>query len=373
MPRGLRPSLYIKDDDYRYSFLFGSYITLTNLTEEDWARIEEQHLSPLYVSVHATDPDLRRRMLGNPRAPDVLDGLRRLARMGVEVHTQLVLVPGLNDGTHLDRSIGDLADLYPSVRSVSVVPVGLTKYHRGGCRPYTPQEMREVWEQVTAWQRRLRRQLGVRFVYLSDEWYLRLGEAVPPRAAYDGLDLAENGVGLVRALLDRWREVERTLAGLGGPAQTWVTGVLMAPVLEGLAAKFADRTGIRAVVVPVPNRFFRRDGHRGGPPDWSGRGGPPAGVPVLRDRRPARRDVPRPPGPVAGRNASGRPLARPSRARFLFCKNHSRFTFHVLRFTFYVSRFTFHVLRFTFQEVPCSSSLTTTSARPSPCGRRWRP
>jgi len=256
MPRGLRPSLYIKDDDYRYSFLFGSYITLTNLTEEDWARIEEQHLSPIYVSVHATDPDLRRRILGNPRAPDVLDGLRRLAHMGIEVHTQLVLMPGLNDGPHLDRSIGDLADLYPSVRSVSVVPVGLTKYHRGGCRPYTPQEMRGVWEQVTAWQRRLRRQLGVRFVYLSDEWYLRLGEAVPPRAAYDGLDLAENGVGLVRALLDRWREVERTLAGLGGPAQTWVTGVLMAPVLEGLAAKFADRTGIRADVVPVPNRFF---------------------------------------------------------------------------------------------------------------------
>ncbi|MBC7227110.1 MAG: DUF512 domain-containing protein [Thermoflexales bacterium] len=256
MPRGLRPSLYIKDDDYRYSFLFGSYITLTNLTEEDWARIGEQHLSPLYVSVQATDPDLRRRVLGNPRAPDVMDGLRRLARMGIEVHTQLVLVPGMNDGPHLDRSIGDLADLYPSVRSVSVVPVGLTKYHRGGCRPYTLPEMRGVWEQVTAWQRRLRRRLGVRFVYLSDEWILRLGEAVPPRAAYDGLDLRENGVGLVRSLLDRWRGLERTLSALGGPGQTWVTGTLMAPVLEGLAAKFADRTGIRAEVVPVPNRFF---------------------------------------------------------------------------------------------------------------------
>lgn len=256
MPRGLRPSLYIKDDDYRYSFLFGSYITLTNLTEEDWARIEEQHLSPLYVSVHATDPDLRRRILGNPRAPDVLDGLLRLAAMGIEVHTQLVLVPGLNDGSHLDRSIGDLAGLYPAVRSVSVVPVGLTKFHRGGCRPYTVEEMRRVWEQVTAWQRRLRRQLGVRFVYLSDEWYLRLGKPVPPASAYDGLDLTENGVGLVRVLLDRWRRVERELAALGGPSQTWVTGALMAPVLEGLGARFADRTGIRADVVPVPNRFF---------------------------------------------------------------------------------------------------------------------
>ncbi len=256
MPRGLRPSLYIKDDDYRYSFLFGSYITLTHLTEEDWARIEEQHLSPLYVSVHATDPDLRRRMLGNPHAPDVMDGLRRLARMGIEAHTQLVLVPGLNDGPHLDRSIGDLADLYPSVRSVSVVPVGLTRYHRGGCRPYSLPEMRRVWEQVTAWQHRLRRRLGVCFVYLSDEWYLRLGETVPPHAAYDGLDLRENGVGLVRSLLDRWRSVERTLSALGGPGQTWVTGTLMAPVLEGLAAKFTDRTGVRAEVIPVPNRFF---------------------------------------------------------------------------------------------------------------------
>lgn len=256
MPRGLRPSLYIKDDDYRYSFLFGSYITLTNLTEEDWARIQEQHLSPLYVSVHATDPDLRRRILGNPRAPNVLDGLRRLARLGIEVHTQLVLIPGLNDGPHLERSIGDLADLYPSVRSVSVVPVGLTRYHRGGCRPYTPQEMRRVWEQVTAWQRRLGQQLGVRFAYLSDEWYLRLGEKIPPRAAYDGLDLTENGVGLVRALLDRWQEVERTLVALRGPSQTWVTGTLMAPLLEALAAKFIARTSIFAEVVPVPNRRF---------------------------------------------------------------------------------------------------------------------
>ncbi len=256
MPRGLRPSLYIKDDDYRYSFLFGSYITLTNLMEEDWARIGEQHLSPLYVSVHATDPDLRRRILGNPRAADIMDDLRRLARMGIEVHTQLVLVPGLNDGLYLDRSIGDLADLYPSVRSVSVIPVGLTKHHRGGCRPYTFQEMRRVWEQVTAWQRRLRRRLGVRFAYLSDEWILRLGEAVPPRAAYDGLDLRENGVGLVRSLLDRWRSVERTLSALGGPGQTWVTGELMAPMLEGLAANFVARTGIRVQVVPVPNRFF---------------------------------------------------------------------------------------------------------------------
>ena len=256
MPPGLRPSLYIKDDDYRHSFLFGNYITLTNLTEEDWARIEEQHLSPLYVSVQATDPDLRRRMLDNPRAPEIMAQLRRLAEMGIEVHTQLVLVPGLNDGPQLDRSIGDLAKLYPSVCSVSVVPVGLTKYHRGGCRPYTVEEMRQVWEQVTAWQERLLSTLGVRFAYLTDEWYLRLGKPVPPAAAYDGLDLRENGVGLVRALLSQWRQVEKQLAALDGPTQTWATGELMAPILARLAEKFAERTGIPAEVIPVPNRFF---------------------------------------------------------------------------------------------------------------------
>ncbi|MCK4317098.1 MAG: DUF512 domain-containing protein, partial [Anaerolineae bacterium] len=202
MPSGLRRSLYVKDDDYRYSFLFGNYVTLTNLDEGDWDRIGEQHLSPLYVSVHATDPDLRRRLLCNPAAPDVMVQLRRLAGLGVEVHTQIVVLPGFNDGPHLERSIGDLAGLYPAVRSVSLVPVGLTRYHRGGCRLHTDAEMQVVLEQATGWQARLQERLGVYFAYLSDEWYLRLGEEVPPTAAYDGLDLTENGVGLVRRFLE---------------------------------------------------------------------------------------------------------------------------------------------------------------------------
>lgn len=255
MPRGLRDSLYIRDDDYRHSFLFGNYITLTNLTEEDWARIEEQHLSPLYISVHATEPALRRRILGNPHAPDIMVQLQRLAEIGIEAHTQLVLVPGLNDGPHLERSLGDLAELYPAVRSVSVIPVGLTKYHRGKCRPYTLGEMRQVWETVTTWQKHLRRKLGVGFAYLADEWYLRLGENIPPQEAYDGQELQENGVGLARALLDHWPEASRTLAALG-TIQTWVTGTLAAPLLADLAKDFAAQTGIAVDVVPIPNRFF---------------------------------------------------------------------------------------------------------------------
>jgi putative radical SAM enzyme (TIGR03279 family) len=239
---GLRTSLYIKDDDYRLSFLTGSYVTLTNLTEADWDRIEEQGLSPLYVSVHATDLDLRRRVLRNPDAPDVMVQLRRLADLGIEMHTQVVITPGLNDGPHLDRSIDDLSDLYPSTRSVSVVPVGLTRFHRGDCRVHTDAEMRLVFKQVTAWQAQLRQRLGVNFVHLSDEWYLRLGEGVPEVDAYDGLDLTENGVGLVRRFLEGWR-----LEVGAGQSPTLVTGTLFAPVLRSV-------TG--AGVISIRNDFF---------------------------------------------------------------------------------------------------------------------
>jgi len=242
MPPGLRRSLYVRDDDYRYSFLFGNYITLTNLDESDWERIGEQRLSPLYVSVHATDLDLRRHILHDSSAPDVMAQLHRLAGLGIEVHTQIVVLPGLNDGPHLDRSIGDLADLYPAVRSVSVVPVGLTRYHRGGCRVHTDAEMRVVFEQVTRWQARLRKRLGVNFAYLSDEWYLRLGQPVPEAGCYDGLDLTENGVGLVRQFLSSRFQVT---------SLTLVTGELFAPVLRQVTAHLA---GVE--VVPVVNHFF---------------------------------------------------------------------------------------------------------------------
>jgi putative radical SAM enzyme (TIGR03279 family) len=252
VPPGLRKPLYVKDDDYRLSFLTGSYVTLTNLTEVDWARIEEQCLSPLYVSVHAADPDLRRRVLRNSAAPDVMDQLRRLAALDVEVHAQIVVTPGLNDGPYLDRSIGDLVGLYPAVLSVSVVPVGLTRFHRGGCRVHTDAEMRLVYEQVTVWQARLRERLGVNFAYLADEWYLRLGEPVPETDAYDGLDLAENGVGLVRRFLEigdwRWKRIISNLHGCTHPqSPTLVTGELFAPILRSVT---------EAKVIPIANHFF---------------------------------------------------------------------------------------------------------------------
>jgi len=250
MPPGMRRTLYVKDDDYRYSFLNGSYITLTNFTEADWQRIKEQGLSPLYVSVHATETELRRRILGNPSAPDVLSQLQRLIDSGIEVHTQVVLTPGLNDGEHLEQSIEDLAALYPGVRSLSIVPVGLTRYHCWKCRAYANAEMRGVFDLVSAWQGRLVAELGVRFAYLSDEWYLRLGEPVPTLEAYDGLDLTENGVGLVRRFLESgaWR---MQLSPVVGESLTVVTGTLFAPVLRGALAAQAGLD-----VVPVVNEFF---------------------------------------------------------------------------------------------------------------------
>lgn len=256
MGPGLRRSLYVKDDDYRYSFLFGNYVTLTNLDEADWARIGEQRFSPLYISIHTTDADLRRRVLRNPAAPDIMAQLCRLADMGVEMHTQIVVAPDLNDGAHLDCSIGDLAGLYPAVRSVSIVPVGLTRFHMGGCQVHTDAEMRVVFEQVTGWQARLREDLGVSFVYLSDEWYLRLGEDVPPIAAYDGLDLVENGVGLVRRFLENgdWRTETGHRGGQSlsnCQSLTLVTGTLFAPVLRRVMAE-----SVNVEVVPVVNRFF---------------------------------------------------------------------------------------------------------------------
>jgi putative radical SAM enzyme (TIGR03279 family) len=267
-PRGLRQSLYLKDDDYRYSFLYGNFVTLTNLGREDWTRLEEQRLSPLYVSVHATELELRRQMLQRFDAPDVIVQLRRLAEIGIEVHCQLVLVPGFNDGPHLERSLADLAELASApVLSVGVVPVGLTRYHRGPFRSYRSEEMARVLEQITPWQARFRREHGVGWVYPSDEWYLALGHDVPPAAEYDGYPQIENGVGMVRRLLEEWKSqmadcrlqiADREWQMASGRRQTAVLicGTLIAPIIVQLMDEMTALTGLRVKVLPVVNQFF---------------------------------------------------------------------------------------------------------------------
>ncbi|HEX9016052.1 MAG TPA: DUF512 domain-containing protein, partial [Chloroflexota bacterium] len=249
LPRGLRRTLYLKDDDYRYSFLFGNFVTLTNLSEGDWDRVVAQQLSPLYVSVHATEPEVRRALLGNPRAPEIVPQIDALARAGIEIHTQVVLCPGQNDGVHLDRTIQALGSRFPTVQSIGVVPVGLTPRQTeiasgngrkatirvegplaasmagsegaaelqrlrttthcervvpGAVRLYEDDEAAEVVAQVETWQRRFRREIGRTLVYLADEFYLMAGVRVPSARYYDGYPQYENGIGMVRSLLDEW-------------------------------------------------------------------------------------------------------------------------------------------------------------------------
>jgi putative radical SAM enzyme (TIGR03279 family) len=277
----MRRTLYIKDDDYRYSFLFGHFVTLTNLSDHDWDRIETQHLSPLYVSVHSTDLENRRACLANPNAPDVLAQLRWLGERGIELHTQLVITPGLNDGPFMEQSIRELADLYPAVQTVSVVPVGLTRHHKYGHRPHTTAEAAQVLEAVERWQAEFLQTLGTRFVYPSDEWFLVTGRPVPPRKYYAGLALEENGLGMVRAFLDDWRKVKRELKEIGeskeirepqrvsksaprntqnaprprlkGRHATLITGSLFSDTLRQTVAEFNRTAGTELAVRPVMN------------------------------------------------------------------------------------------------------------------------
>jgi putative radical SAM enzyme (TIGR03279 family) len=257
-----RRTLYVKDDDYRYSFLFGHFVTLTNLSDHDWRRIELMRLSPLYISVHVSDTDLRRQFLRNPTAPDVMEQLRWLAARHIEVHTQLVIVPGFNDGEWLARSIRELAELWPAdgggVLSISVVPVGLTRHHKYGMRPHTPAEAAATLDFVEALQPEFQARFGLRFVYPTDEWYLVTGRDVPPLDAYDGQELHENGLGMVRAFLDDWAAVREEIAATAEPPPprsiTLATATLFAPTLRRTAAEFATLTGCAVTVVPILNK-----------------------------------------------------------------------------------------------------------------------
>jgi putative radical SAM enzyme (TIGR03279 family) len=258
LPEGMRETLYIRDDDYRYSFLYGGFVTLTNLRPEDEARICYQRLSPLRVSVHATDLAVRRRLLANPRAPDILEQLDRLGAAGIEFHAQVVLVPGLNDGPVLTRTIADLAARYPSVRSVAVVPVGLTRHsHTVGLRTLDRADAAAALAECRSWQRRLRPRLGVRFVYPSDELYLLAGEAFPPPSHYDDYPQLQNGVGLVPLFLTEWRRVRRRLPAAVPPRRVlWVCGQAMERALGLVAEEMRTVEGLAIEVVAVPNAFF---------------------------------------------------------------------------------------------------------------------
>ncbi len=292
-PARMRRTLYIKDDDFRYSFLAANFVTLTNLSATDWDKIREQHLSPLYVSVHATELEVRRRLLGNPTAPDILAQLDLLQSWDIKCHTQVVLTPGWNDGRHLQRTVADLAARWPAVQSLAIVPVGLTQQrfdrqeglrrrlqgqlarqdlhpvHRSGLerrtanapelRLVTPAEAKALIKWARPLQRDFERRFGHTWLYLSDEIYLLAGEPVPGALKYDGYVQLENGIGMVRSLLDDWRTARRRdLAdGLPRPVSVVLTcAKLIGPTFEQIAVEMCAVPNLRARVATVQNTFF---------------------------------------------------------------------------------------------------------------------
>lgn len=259
LPRGMRKTLYFKDDDTRLSFLTGSYITLTNLSERELQRIEDLRISPIRVSVHATEPELRAKLIGNPEAARGYELMQRLARSGIEMECQIVCCPGLNDGEALKRSMQDLSALFPQVHSVSIVPVGLTK-HRVGLpelEGFDPERACETIRLVTEFGDRCMEETGSRIFFCSDELYLKAGLSLPPDEWYEGYPQLENGVGLLRLLETEFAEaLEHTPAGDGVPFSI-ATGVAAAPFLKNLLLTAQEKCGtINGNVFAVVNDFF---------------------------------------------------------------------------------------------------------------------
>ena len=255
----LRRTLYVRDDDYRLSFLHGHYITLTNLKAADYERIIEEKLTPLCVSVHATDPATRIKMVGNKTGGDIMDRLRYLNANGIRVNAQIVLCPGWNDGEILRQSVEDLMSLYPNVESMAVVPAGLTKFMPTdrGMNLVQPDEARQCLEQLKPFQKMAREKWGVRFVYASDEMYLLAGEQVPGNAFYDGFPQYANGVGTIRSFLDDVFKLKRRKSRTGrAPKITMATGALAAPALRELAEVLRAKNIADAHVLEIHNTYW---------------------------------------------------------------------------------------------------------------------
>ncbi|HWP30760.1 MAG TPA: DUF512 domain-containing protein [Fimbriimonadales bacterium] len=272
MPKGMRKSLYLMDDDYRLSFLHGNYVTLTNMSEKEFERLKSQKISPLYVSVHATDPRLRGFLLGKNEPQPILPRLNDLHSHGIDVHCQIVLCPGINDGTALEKTIQDLASLHPrmskmrgGVLSVAIVPVGLSKYRHNlyPIRAVTYEEAQKLLKQTAKWHRRFRSELGTRFVFPSDEWFFLAKRSVPSRKWYEDFPQLEDGVGTCRLFLD---EAQRGLANLARKSSkkniepkmrlTLITGALAGGIIEWFAEELSRWTNYDADVCVVKNHFF---------------------------------------------------------------------------------------------------------------------
>ncbi|MEK7348843.1 MAG: DUF512 domain-containing protein [Candidatus Eisenbacteria bacterium] len=258
-PKGVRRELLIKDDDYVFSFVHANFITLTNLSEPDFQRILDERLSPLYVSVHATDPAMRVKLMKNPKSGQILHQLDRLAEVGIETHTQLVICPGLNDGEILVKSIEELAARHPSVRTISVVPVGLTKHRERlpQLRAFTREDAVAAIELVHRYQKKILREKKTRLVFAADEMYVVAGLDVPPARAYEGFPQYENGIGMLRDLIDRWGKGLDDVRARSGKRErvALVTGASAAPTLQRLL-KSRPAAEVDASLCVVVNDYF---------------------------------------------------------------------------------------------------------------------
>ncbi|MCL6433156.1 MAG: TIGR03279 family radical SAM protein [Leptolyngbyaceae cyanobacterium HOT.MB2.61] len=263
-PPGKRETLYLKDDDYRLSFLYGSYLTLTNLSSREWERIEQMRLSPLYVSVHATEPEVRIRLLKNPRAGKILEQLRWFQERRLQIHAQVVLCPGINDGDHLTRTLLDLAQFHgediPAVASVAVVPVGLTRFRPEGDEliPVTPEKAQEVIAQVQDLQAKFRQQYGSNVVWLADEWFLIARQELPPESHYEDYPQIGNGVGSIRLFLKEFQKAARKLPKrLKLPRRfTWVVGNAVELAFRPILQRLNQVKGLEVRMVAIASEYW---------------------------------------------------------------------------------------------------------------------
>lgn len=263
-PPGKRETLYLKDDDYRLSFLYGSYLTLTNLSPKEWERIEQMRLSPLYVSVHATEPDVRIRLLKNPRAGKILEQLGWFQERRLQVHAQVVLCPEINDGEHLTQTLLDLAQFHqedvPAVASVAVVPVGLTRFRppEDELVPVSREKAQEVIAQVQALQIKFRQQYGSTVVWLADEWFLLAGQELPPESHYEDYPQIGNGVGSIRLFLKQFQKAARKLPKrLKTPHQfTWVLGNAVERAFQPILQRLNQVQGLEVRMVAIASDYW---------------------------------------------------------------------------------------------------------------------
>lgn len=269
-PETARPSLFVRDEDVRLSFLYGNYTTLTSITEDEMRRVIEQRLTPQYVSVHATDLDVRAYLLGiDKERANISEKMRRMLDAGIEIHAQVVLCPTINDGEILRRTIHNLADMYPGVSSVAIVPLGLTRYlNDERLTPVTPEFCRRTIEEVSVIQKDLRQKLGTTFAFLGDEIYLKAGQDVPPRKHYGDYPQIEDGIGMVRSFANEFETLMRDLkrhkaseaqASTMALCGTILTGGLFAPVLRRLIDRFNETFAAKIHVVSVNNGYFGGD------------------------------------------------------------------------------------------------------------------